>query len=336
MKKSRLLGAVSAALLTFITVSANAASISFGVPTDLSTCSEVRHSDCSRNISRNVPINIPSVYSSPTGIIIRGQASANSNVTGAATADTTITYNIPYSVSRNVSVTPGPGGAVASVEAFDLDFSGIYRSLLITNDDILQVGGTQSARAFNASITSLGGFFSTISMAGHSLSGDNTFGNTLQNGGVETFTPGLNASGLRRSEADTDAQGLPIDFRVWDDFLGPQAQDYSQPFKFTQTFDDVLSLSFRLHADSRASGLFSADGGSAIACAGLGSAFGGNILNGVVDTGCTGLYGLFMGVEITSQGTYQTVVGAVPVPAAVWLFGSGLLGLIGVARRKKA
>ena len=29
-------------------------------------------------------------------------------------------------------------------------------------------------------------------------------------------------------------------------------------------------------------------------------------------------------------------VNAVPVPAAVWLFGSGLLGLIGVARRKKA
>jgi len=30
------------------------------------------------------------------------------------------------------------------------------------------------------------------------------------------------------------------------------------------------------------------------------------------------------------------VVSAVPVPAAVWLFGSGLLGLIGVAKRKKA
>ena len=27
---------------------------------------------------------------------------------------------------------------------------------------------------------------------------------------------------------------------------------------------------------------------------------------------------------------------AVPVPAAAWLFGSGLLGLIGIARRKKA
>lgn len=30
------------------------------------------------------------------------------------------------------------------------------------------------------------------------------------------------------------------------------------------------------------------------------------------------------------------VVSAVPVPAAVWLFGSGLLGLVGVARRKNA
>ncbi|MEE8427904.1 MAG: VPLPA-CTERM sorting domain-containing protein [Gammaproteobacteria bacterium] len=26
---------------------------------------------------------------------------------------------------------------------------------------------------------------------------------------------------------------------------------------------------------------------------------------------------------------------AVPIPAAGWLFGSGLLGLIGIARRKK-
>jgi len=29
-------------------------------------------------------------------------------------------------------------------------------------------------------------------------------------------------------------------------------------------------------------------------------------------------------------------VSAVPVPAALWLFGSGLLGLIGMVKRKKA
>ncbi|MGB5259912.1 MAG: VPLPA-CTERM sorting domain-containing protein [Gammaproteobacteria bacterium] len=34
--------------------------------------------------------------------------------------------------------------------------------------------------------------------------------------------------------------------------------------------------------------------------------------------------------------TITTDVNAIPIPAAVWLFGSGLVGLIGVARRKKA
>lgn len=36
------------------------------------------------------------------------------------------------------------------------------------------------------------------------------------------------------------------------------------------------------------------------------------------------------------QLTYGAPVSAVPVPAAVWLFGSGLVGLVGVARRKQA
>ena len=34
--------------------------------------------------------------------------------------------------------------------------------------------------------------------------------------------------------------------------------------------------------------------------------------------------------------TMSASFNAVPIPAAVWLFGSGLIGLIGVARRKKA
>lgn len=37
--------------------------------------------------------------------------------------------------------------------------------------------------------------------------------------------------------------------------------------------------------------------------------------------------------ELNLQGS---VVQTIPVPAAVWLFGSGLLGLVGVARRRKA
>ena len=52
----------------------------------------------------------------------------------------------------------------------------------------------------------------------------------------------------------------------------------------------------------------------------------------------------FCGQVVSDSVNFQNVSGtecafdtsAVPVPAAVWLFGSGLLGLIGMARRKKA
>jgi hypothetical protein len=40
--------------------------------------------------------------------------------------------------------------------------------------------------------------------------------------------------------------------------------------------------------------------------------------------------------SIVPYGSYLVMTSAVPVPAAVWLFGSGMLGLIGIARRKKA
>ena len=42
------------------------------------------------------------------------------------------------------------------------------------------------------------------------------------------------------------------------------------------------------------------------------------------------------GVTCTALTGYTGDPMVVPVPAAVWLFGSGLLGLIGIARRKKA
>jgi len=44
----------------------------------------------------------------------------------------------------------------------------------------------------------------------------------------------------------------------------------------------------------------------------------------------------FSATEQLSPITLDGTVHVVPVPAAVWLFGSGLLGLVGIARRKKA
>ncbi len=43
--------------------------------------------------------------------------------------------------------------------------------------------------------------------------------------------------------------------------------------------------------------------------------------------------GASVGADIDAVGAISTVP-AIPVPAAVWLFGSGLIGLIGIARRK--
>ncbi len=52
---------------------------------------------------------------------------------------------------------------------------------------------------------------------------------------------------------------------------------------------------------------------------------------------CTGVPGhpMQIGPFPGQDPTFNGVVSTVPVPAAVWLFGSGLLGLVGVARRRK-
>jgi hypothetical protein len=53
------------------------------------------------------------------------------------------------------------------------------------------------------------------------------------------------------------------------------------------------------------------------------------------DLKLTGLWATLMGANTnTVVGTFNLAPAAVPVPAAVWMFGSGLLGLLGVSRRK--
>ena len=55
--------------------------------------------------------------------------------------------------------------------------------------------------------------------------------------------------------------------------------------------------------------------------------------DGTLDFGVTPASGLYIG---SSTLTVTTSVAVIPVPAAVWLFGSGLIGLMCVARRKKS
>ena len=46
--------------------------------------------------------------------------------------------------------------------------------------------------------------------------------------------------------------------------------------------------------------------------------------------------GMIDGAFLNAHANFDFKVAPIPVPAAVWLFGSSLLGLVGVARRKKA
>jgi hypothetical protein len=54
------------------------------------------------------------------------------------------------------------------------------------------------------------------------------------------------------------------------------------------------------------------------------------------DTSVTPLGANSYTVTFTDGSVLEIDVRIVPVPAGVWLFGSGLLGLIGISRRKKS
>jgi hypothetical protein len=57
-----------------------------------------------------------------------------------------------------------------------------------------------------------------------------------------------------------------------------------------------------------------------------------NGATGINDSGQITGYGDYNGLQ---RAFLLTPVSVVPIPAAVWLFGSGLLGLTGLARKRK-
>ena len=59
-------------------------------------------------------------------------------------------------------------------------------------------------------------------------------------------------------------------------------------------------------------------------------------VNAIQQAAGTSNYEVFFSNGISDVFTFDATPTVIPVPAAVWLFGSGLIGLAGIARRKKA
>jgi hypothetical protein len=128
----------------------------------------------------------------------------------------------------------------------------------------------------------------------------------------------------------------------------------------TILLDLVPDLSFSLTSDALGTGTLLIDGGAALSAtftnltivhtfggvvdwnADLtyaGGTLAGSLTIGRVEGGFNGINGFTMGQSLlgqtfTGSNGIAKVGAVVPVPAAVWLFGSGLLGLAGIARRK--
>ena len=112
--------------------------------------------------------------------------------------------------------------------------------------------------------------------------------------------------------------GIDFDIDGYFDWVGSGGQYGRELFNGTYFSDDTLSFSGYQLINS-----FGILLGNYVAAVSID----GNTITGDWDSGVvpgSGIPGDFMAVRNS----------AVPIPAAAWLFGSGLLGLIGIARRK--
>jgi hypothetical protein len=171
---------------------------------------------------------------------------------------------------------------------------------------------------------------------------------TVTSGEMITFTVGMTPSSA--------ITGYTLDIRYDETELSFNTSEQLVPF-FSGAFVPpyLLDPATVASSDAGSSGLATSDSGRASVLQTSDSEQVGNLFSltfTVLDPIADGLDDLMVGILDGSAddinppiggdpftinpNTVSAQVGAVPVPAAVWLFGSGLLGLIGTARRTKA
>jgi hypothetical protein len=322
--------------VTLLAGTAHANTLNFGTPVDSTTCS-VGGNTGDRDCSHSASINNGANDATASAAII-GQASADQTLTTdpTAIADMTVSYVIPYTVTRTWTTTTGPSPQLiipTQQITLNLNYSGE-----VSKDNSQTTGGLAQALATN--LTNNGAVTVTSARFGNAIMGSvvsQTGGGGLARSPFNFTVPDITGTAGRTfdgsaGEISLVAQ-LPTNYRDWTDIfypnLYPTYKWNSTAYSGTQSFTDTLTVTFRLRAESRASGSVSTTGGEALACAGQKSSLSGFDIDDAANCGS----GLTVTGTVTQTGTTSALV---PEPTTVLLVASGLAGLVAFGTRRRS
>ncbi len=320
--------ALGLALLAF-TTTARANTINFGAATFTGSCSLAGNA-ADRSCSNAATVN-NGANDASANLAIVAQASADQGPTTnpTAIADITVSYSIPYTVTRNWFTTTGPTPQLVipnQTITLNLNLSGE-----VSKDNSQVAGGLGQALLDVSAGNVTSARFGSVSFGSDV---GQTGGGGLARSPFNVAVPDISGNAGRTFDGTAGEISLfaqiPINYRDWTDLLTPQAAAWQTvAYSGTQSFTDTLTVSFRLRAESRASGSVSTTGGEALACAGQTSPLGGFVLDNAANCGS----GFTVAATVTQTGTTTALV---PEPGTLMLIGSGLAGLVAFGARRRS